>query len=164
MVLALGSGYGDEVGQGYVIKGYVRVDNIWCKVISQMGPLAKIIVWPTQEEGYIAEYNGEQAHGKTPRAASDAAKSKWWAKKEVEDRLEEVRKMFRERKKIPGTELFTVHGMLTGSCEMGRQHFVDTHNIDLDREYTLKEFVEITGNDYGGETVKRLLKKNDEED
>lgn len=161
MVLALGCGYGDQVGTGYVIHGMVRVDNIWCKVLNVKDNLAKVQVWPTQEIAYIAEFQGQQAHGKDAHAAMEAAKQKWEATRSVEERIESVRKQFAEApdNKLSGHDLYKIHGMLTGSCAFGRDNFVKTHNIDLDRMYSLKEFVEITGSDYGGQTVKRLLEK-----
>lgn len=159
--VALGCGYGDQVGTGYIIHGMVRVDNIWCKVLSNKRGIAKVQVWPTQEIAYIVAYNGYQAHGKTPQDAAEAAKQKWEASRSVEERLEFVRQQFAEApdNRLSGHELYKIHGMLTGSCAFGRDNFVKTHGVNLDKKYSLKEFVDLVGADYGGQTVKRLLEK-----
>lgn len=31
--------------------------------------------------------------------------------------------------------------------------------VDLDKEYTVKEFIELTENDYGGEVIKQLKER-----
>jgi hypothetical protein len=59
--------------------------------------------------------------------------------------------------KLTGKELFKWHNYLTGSCEYGRNLFVKQHNIDLNKRYSLKEFVDICGEDYGGDKIKALL-------
>ena len=39
---------------------------------------------------------------------------------------------------------------------MGRDNFIQNHNINLDDEFTVKEFIEITENSYGGTIIKAL--------
>ena len=39
---------------------------------------------------------------------------------------------------------------------MGRESFVKNHGLDLNRHYTVKEFINICENDYGGEIIKKL--------
>ena len=51
------------------------------------------------------------------------------------------------------------HHYLTGSCEMGREAFVKRHGIDLDKTYTVEEFIELTEDDYGGEIIKNLKER-----
>ena len=42
---------------------------------------------------------------------------------------------------------------------MGRKVFVRNHDIDLDKTYTVEEFIGLTENDYGGEVIRRLKEK-----
>ena len=63
-------------------------------------------------------------------------------------------------KKYPAKDFFIWHNRLTGSCEMGRKSFASDNGIDLENgEYTVKEFVEITKNAYGGQIIKQLEEK-----
>lgn len=62
-------------------------------------------------------------------------------------------------KKYPGTDFFEWHHYLTGSCLMGREAFVKNHGLDLQAKYTVKEFIDICENDYGGEIIKQLKEK-----
>ena len=48
---------------------------------------------------------------------------------------------------------------LTGSCLQGRESFVKDHRVDLDKRYTVAEFVEITKNAYRGDVVRKLVKE-----
>lgn len=58
------------------------------------------------------------------------------------------------------TDLYDWHHRLTGSCEMGRQQFAIDHGIDLDGKMSVKEFIELTKNAYGGEIIKQLEKEH----
>lgn len=73
-----------------------------------------------------------------------------------EERIEEFRKHFNSKDKYLGSEFFTWHHILTGSCLQGRNNFVKNNNLSLEDEFTVKEFIELCKNDFGGEIVKRL--------
>lgn len=60
--------------------------------------------------------------------------------------------------KYKGTEFYTWHHILTGSCEMGRNSFVKNHELNLENKYTVKEFIDICKNDYGSEIIRKLEK------
>lgn len=42
---------------------------------------------------------------------------------------------------------------------MGRTAFVRNRGIDLDKTYTVDEFIELTENDYGSEIIKNLKER-----
>lgn len=59
--------------------------------------------------------------------------------------------------KYPARLFFDWHGRLTGSCQLGRKIFVENHGIDLDKDtMTLRRFLELTREDYGGETIRKV--------
>lgn len=39
---------------------------------------------------------------------------------------------------------------------MGRTQFVKEHNLSLESNYTIKEFINLCENDYGGDMIKQL--------
>jgi hypothetical protein len=54
-------------------------------------------------------------------------------------------------------ELFVWHNTLTGSCLMGRTQWCKYHGINVDADtFTVKEFIELTKDSYGGSTIKKL--------
>ena len=44
---------------------------------------------------------------------------------------------------------------------MGREAFVKNHDLNLDDEFTVDEFIELTINDYGGEIIGQLKERWD---
>ena len=56
----------------------------------------------------------------------------------------------------PNRDLFAFHHVLTGSCRMGREQFVSNHGISLDGNTTVREFVRLTRDSYGGSVIRKL--------
>ena len=48
--------------------------------------------------------------------------------------------------------------VLTGSCKAGREAFCRDNGIDIENDtFTIHEFVSLTKDSYGGETIKKLV-------
>ena len=108
---------------------------------------------------YIAKVGNCFAHGDTLRQARESAEAKALQNEPVEQRIQRFKEQYPDNnKKIPAMELFKWHNILTGSCEQGRRNFALNKGIDLDKDsFTIKEFVEITKNSYGGDIIKQIL-------
>lgn len=62
-------------------------------------------------------------------------------------------------KTYPTRLFFDWHHRLMGSCETGRLAFAREHDIDLENgAMTVEEFVQLTGNAYGGDIIRRVAK------
>ena len=61
----------------------------------------------------------------------------------------------------PCEDLFRWHNTLTGSCEFGRRQFCSDHGIDLKSDYTVRYFLDITKNAYGGSVIRKVRKAYD---
>lgn len=167
-----GNGYGYGNGDGYGIKsinGYdvYYVDNTLTIFTQIHANVAKgyileknVILIPC----YIVKGNGYFAHGATLREAQRALEDKIFDNVDVGEKIELFLKAFPDvGKKYPAKVLYDWHHKLTGSCEMGRKNFVQSHNIDVDNDkFTVREFIELTENAYGGDVVKMLKKKYEE--
>ena len=105
---------------------------------------------------YIVKGNGFFAHGKTIREAQRALTEKYMEDMDVDEVIEKFISEFEHGKKYKGTVFFGWHHYLTGSCLMGRESFVKNHELDLDVEYTVDEFIELCKDAYGGEIIKKL--------
>ena len=125
---------------GNVAKGYILERNVIFKLC------------------YIVKGNGYFAHGETLQEAQNALEEKIIDEMDVEEKI----KLFKEKfpdvnKKYTAKDFYQWHHNLTGSCEMGRKSFANSHNIDIDNDMmTVKEFIKLTENAYCGEVIKEL--------
>jgi len=99
------------------------------------------------------------AHGKTVKEAVEALQAKILSKLNIEEKIEEFKKKFNYKDKYKGEEFYNWHHILTGSCKTGRDNFVKNHNINLEDEFTVKEFINLCKNDYGGEIIRNLIEE-----
>ena len=152
-----GSGYGR--GDGSKIKGYFVVDGILCKLLNQKRGSYKVETFPQRKICYLADYQGEIAHGDTLREAQEEARRKYFSGLTFKENKKRFLQEFEKKRKLSGKALYEWHGVLTGSCRFGRDRFCEQHNIDLRKKYTLKEFVDIVKDDFGGNKIKQLLER-----
>jgi hypothetical protein len=84
---------------------------------------------------------------------------------DTDEKIELFLKEFDLNTKYSAKTFYDWHHKLTGSCEFGRNAFCKSHDIDLENGmYTVKEFIDITENDFGGEIIKQLKEKIKESD
>ena len=159
-----GSGYGDGAGYGIMkFNGHdvYRIDGVQTIIYSIHGNLAKGAILQkdlTLKPCYIAREGDYFAHGDTARQAMRDAHAKHMQDMPEEERIEEFVKAHPEYLELyPATDLFKWHNLLTGSCRMGREQFCRENNINVEKDsFTVEEFIKLTANSYGGETIKKL--------
>ena len=105
---------------------------------------------------FIAKGRGYYAHGQTLQLAVEALREKILSKMSVTDKINEFVSKFEKEKRYVGSLYFEWHNILTGSCLFGRNEFIRSKGLDLNSKYTVKEFIELCENDYGGEIIKKL--------
>lgn len=105
---------------------------------------------------YVARHGNTFAHGDTLKQAVAGLRDKMLEDMPVEERIEEFQKVFKDGVKYPATDFFDWHNKLTKSCLIGRETFVINHNIDLNCEMTVAEFIATCENYFGGEIIKKL--------
>ena len=158
-----GDGYGSGDGSGIKVfngdKVYL-VDNILTIFISIRGNVAKGYILQSDlrlNPCFIVKENNKFAHGDTLRDAFNSLQEKLYDDSTEEDRIEAFKKKFPEYDvKYDNGDLFTYHHVLTGSCRMGRESFVSDRGLSLDGKTSIREFVELTKNAYGGDIIKKL--------
>lgn len=165
-----GSGYGYGDGDGFKIKRFknqdvLYVDGLPCLIDSVHGDFTRVRILTkkdfTETEGYLARYGSSMAHGKTIREALDDAMEKHLSGIGYEEKKRQLLDLFRTRGKIPVKELYMWHGILTGSCRLGRSHFQEEHGLSDDDLLTLDEFVELTRDSFGGDRIRGLKESGD---
>ncbi len=114
----------------------------------------------TTEDVYIVRVGNSFAHGDTLKQAHEDAEDKHLIESPVEERIALFISTFQDVDSIPAKDLYNWHFKLTGSCSFGRDEFVRSKGINLDTDLlTIKEFIELTKNSYGGEVIRELEKE-----
>jgi hypothetical protein len=105
---------------------------------------------------FIAKGDNKFAHGATASEARKALQDKIFEDMDTEQKIEMFIKEFKPDIKYPAKSFYEWHHKLTGSCEFGRNAFVKNHNIDMNGEYTVSEFIKYTRDAYGRNVIEML--------
>ena len=164
-----GYGYGDGSGPGYGDGSGIKeingdkiyiIDNIPTILMSIRENVAKGYILRSDlqlKPCFIVKENNKFAHGDTLRDAFISLQEKLYNGSTEEERIKAFKKKFPEYDvKYDNRDLFAYHHVLTGSCRMGRESFVSDKGLSLDGKTSIREFVELTKNAYGGDIIKKL--------
>ena len=160
-----GSGNGYGCGYGVDISSFNNtpiylIDEIQTGIMLAKGNVAKGFIlnsdFTTKPCYIVKDNNGIYAHGETLKEAEKALRNKQLETMSIEERIQLFKEHFESDKLYKGQEFYNWHHTLTGSCKMGRDSFCEEHGINLESEYTVKDFIELTENSYGGEIIKEL--------
>ena len=109
---------------------------------------------------YVAKAGNYFAHGKTLKDAVKDAEAKEMGEMPIEERIEKFIEVFGSLdSEHTGREFYDWHHILTGSCRMGRDKFCEENGIDLTKRYSVRYFLNITKNSYGGDIIKQIIKE-----
>lgn len=109
------------------------------------------------EPCYIVKENNQFAHGYTLKDAFMSLQEKMYDYSTEDERIEAFKKKFPEYDvKYNNRDLFVYHHVLTGSCRMGREAFMSNKGLSLDGKTSVREFVKLTQDAYGGDIIKKL--------
>ena len=136
------------------------VDNMQTIITLVHGNIAQGFILQSDlqlEPCFIVKENNKFAHGNTLRDAFTSLQEKLYDNSTKEERIEAFKQKFPSYDtKYDNQDLFTYHHVLTGSCRMGRESFVLDRGLSLDDKITVREFVQLTKNAYGGNIIKQL--------
>ena len=162
-----GSGYGNGYGDGG-IKAYNgqavhMIDGVETIIKAAYKNLAIGYILNrdlTLSPCYIAKSGSLFAHGETREEAQQALSNKLFEDMPEDERIDAFLEEFHPGKKYPASKFYDWHNKLTGSCKMGRDSFVKNKGIDLEKdEFTVSEFIALCENDYGGDIVRALKER-----
>ena len=158
-----GKGYGDGNGDGIAeIEGHkvYDVDNTHTIITAVHDNVAQGYLLEKNTSlvpCYIVKEASEFAHGKTLHEAYTALQEKLYDDSTEEERIAAFIKKFPDYDTpYDNADLFAYHHVLTGSCRMGRENFVKNHGLSLDGKTTIRQFVALTKDSYGGEAIEQL--------
>lgn len=154
-----GKGYGDGIKEINGKEIYM-VDDIPTIFKSIRNNIAKGFIVKNDlqfEPCYIVKENNQFAHGFTLKDAFMSLQEKLYDDSTEEERIETFKKQFPEYDvKYNNRDLFVYHHVLTGSCRMGREAFMSNKGLSLDDKTSVREFVKLTQDAYGGDIIKKL--------
>lgn len=154
-----GAGYGDGIKEINGKEIYM-VDDIPTIFKSIRNNIAKGFIVKNDlqfEPCYIVKENNQFAHGDTLKDAFMSLQEKLYDYSTEEERIEAFKKKFPEYDvKYNNRDLFVYHHVLTGSCRMGREAFMSNKGLSLDGKTSVREFVKLTQDAYGGDIIKKL--------
>ena len=166
-----GCGFGSSYGYGYgsgddlgvkEINGNIVciIDDIPTIITSVRNNIAEGFIVKNDlqfEPCYIVKENNQFAHGFTLKDAFMSLQEKLYDYSTEEERIEAFMKQFPEYDvKYDNMDLFVYHHVLTGSCRMGREAFMSNKGLSLDGKTSVREFVKLTQDAYGGDIIKKL--------
>ena len=171
--IGIGSGNCDESGEGSGIsvidiktfKGYIidYIDGVPTIITHIRNNVASgfIIGFDmTLIPCYVAKAGNSFAHAKTLKDAVKDAEAKEMGEMPIEERIEKFIGVFGSLdSEHTGREFYDWHHILTGSCRMGRDKFCEENRIDLTKKYSVRYFLNITKNSYGGDIIKQIIKE-----
>ena len=166
-------GYGDEDGSGeggdvsvmniktfngYIIEYIDGVPTIITNIHNNVASGFIIGFDMTLIPCYVAKAGNSFAHGKTLKDAVKDAEAKEMGEMPIEERIEKFIEVFGSLdSEHTGKEFYDWHHILTGSCRMGRDNFCKDNNIDLEKKYSVRYFLQITKNSYRGDIIKQII-------
>lgn len=154
-----GAGYGDGVKELNGDNVHL-VDGLQTIIKSVHGNIAQGFILKsdlTLQPCYIVKERNHFAHGDTLHDTFTSLQEKLYDESTEEERIEAfVKKFPNYDTPYPNRDLFAYHHVLTGSCRMGRESFCKDNGINLDGSTTVREFVSLTKDSYGSETIRRL--------
>lgn len=150
-------GFGVKVINGYEVH---RIDDIPTIITSVRGNVAQGFIVQSDlqlKHCYVVKENNKFAHGENLHDAFNSLQEKLFDDSSEEERLDAFKKKFPEYDvKYDNRDLFKYHHILTGSCRMGRELFVSNRGLSLDGKTSVREFVKLTKNAYGGDIIQKL--------
>ena len=157
-----GSGYGDlssvkKVGDDtiYLVDGVPTAFDCIKRNIAKCRILQADMTW---EPCYVVRIGKSFAHGETLHDAQRDAQQKHLSNAPEDERLRLFVEQFPDPDdKIPAKSLFDWHNVLTRSCMMGRKQWCHDRGIDVEADsFTVKEFIRLTEDSFGGNTIMKL--------
>ncbi|MDD5017599.1 MAG: hypothetical protein PHO15_05830 [Eubacteriales bacterium] len=163
-----GDGYGDGSGDGsgsvdgvkaYNGKSVCIIDGVQTLISRTMNNVAKGHILHSDlslTPCFVIKSSNLFAHGETLDEAREAMQKKILENMDIDEKIEMFMLEFKPCQKYSGKAFYDWHHTLTGSCEMGRNAFVRDHDLDINAEYTVEEFIALTENAYNGDIIRQL--------
>ena len=136
-------------------KGYIKVDGIFTKIISERGNVMRVQRIACKEIEYlVTDGNGRYAHGATLKEAKESLIYK------ITSRDTSKYKSWTLDTEITHAEAIEAYRTITGACALGTRHFCESVLGDNKKDkYTISEIINLTQGQYGAAQFKTFFNK-----
>jgi len=134
---------------------YVRVDGIFTEVLHTRGNIRKAKKLDSDKEFYlVTDGNGNYAHGNTIREANQDLLFKTTRRNKSDYEELGVDSV------LPYVDAIICYRVITGACSFGTKDFLNNRLKNKQKQYSIKEIIELTKNEYKGEEFKEFFTKS----
>ena len=128
---------------------YRIFDGIFCEVLCKKKNVWKVKI---QNKVQFVVTDGERfAHGETIKKASDSLIYK------IGERDTSAYEKLSQNSVLAKEEAIKMYRVITGACESGTRHFVETNSDKIKDTMTIAEIIKITEGQYGNEDLKKFF-------
>jgi len=132
---------------------YIKVDRIFCEVIRKKGNVRVVKNLNSHDEYYVvSDGNDNYAHGKTINEAKEDLLYKS-TNKNISDyndlTIESV---------LSFADAITCYRVITRACSFGVREYIENRLPKKKKQFSIKEIIELTKNEYGGDSFKNHFK------
>ncbi len=133
--------------------GYLLADGILAKIIEKKKNVYKIQICGNTQHSYCFEADGVYSHGSTIKEARDSLIYK------ISNRDTSQYQGMKLSDTVSFADAIRMYRCITGACEAGTRHFVETVLKDKKEKYKISEIIELTAGQYGAESFKNFFEK-----
>ncbi|MDD5542934.1 MAG: hypothetical protein PHX83_07135, partial [Acidobacteriia bacterium] len=149
-----------RVGRAFIRKGFLFADGILSEIVSTRdlrggAKVHRIRVVGKTKVAYCIESDGTFSHGDTIKEARESLLYK------VSQRDKSAYEGWKLDRNITGRQAVESYRVITGACEKGTRHFVETHLGKLKARYTVQEVINLTRGQYGNEAYTEFFKSKE---
>ena len=144
-----------SVERAFRRKGFLFTDGILARLekareLKDGTRVHRVVVVGKTQTSYCIEVDGTYSHGETMKEARESLLYK------IGERDKSKYEGWELDRKITKREAIESYRVITGACESGVRHFVETQG-KLKRRYTVREVIEITRGQYGNEEYAKFF-------
>lgn len=135
---------------------FLHVDGIFSEVVEKKGDVYHVCNGVNKPISYVVtDGNNHWAHGKTLEEAKQDLMFK------INNRDKSDYEKLTLDSELTFNEAVVCYRVITGACKLGTQYYLEQRLPKPHKEkYTIKEMIELTKNEYGGDTFREFFENS----
>ena len=137
----------------FLKNGWLLADGILAKIIKKKKNVYKIQICGNNQISYCIEADGVFSHGDTIKEAKESLIYK------ISNRDTSQYEGLKLSDTVSFADAVKMYRCITGACEAGTRHFVESVLKDKKEKYKISEIIELTAGQYGADDFKKFFEK-----
>jgi hypothetical protein len=133
----------------FAAAGYSFADGILARIVSQRGPVSRVVICGKTEVSYLVTNGDSWSHGKTLKEARDGLLYK------IGSRDTTPYKSWTLGREVTKAEAIKAYRVITGACEAGVRGWLEQRKTPA--RITVKGIIEITKGAYGSSEFEKFF-------